>query len=184
MVTIFWNSSDLYVNRFLESDPSFNSTYFPDYVLIDIERLPAPQTALQQKEKFVLHMDNSPISFLASERCSVSSMEDLCEIDLSPLHLLPSQERPDGPTCDQLIAEDDEFHIHHDLSRFVQRTSMGHPAFAGPNEGRRLPLRARHRTPSSSNRRGDEKSYSPLACPRNRFRSSIEIRVVPGQRIR
>jgi hypothetical protein len=59
MVTIFWNSSGLYVNTFLESCTSFNSAYFTDCVLSDIERLPALPTAVQQKKKFVLHMHNS-----------------------------------------------------------------------------------------------------------------------------
>jgi histone-lysine N-methyltransferase SETMAR len=61
MVTVFWNSSDLYVNIFLESSTSFNSTYFTEYVLSDIESLPALQTARQQKKTFVFHMDNSLI---------------------------------------------------------------------------------------------------------------------------
>jgi hypothetical protein len=61
MVTIFLNSSGLYVNRFLESDTSFNSSHFTDYVLSDIERLSALQTAVQQKKRFVFHMANSPV---------------------------------------------------------------------------------------------------------------------------
>jgi hypothetical protein len=35
--------------------------YFTEYVLSDIERLPALQTTLQQKKKLVFHMDNSPV---------------------------------------------------------------------------------------------------------------------------
>jgi hypothetical protein len=41
MVTVFWNPSGLYVNRFLEIGTSFNSTYFIEYVLGDIEHMPA-----------------------------------------------------------------------------------------------------------------------------------------------
>jgi hypothetical protein len=61
MVTVFWNSSGFYVNRFLESGTSFKSAFFTDYVFSDIERLPILHTAVQQKQKFVLHMDNSPV---------------------------------------------------------------------------------------------------------------------------
>jgi hypothetical protein len=61
MVIVFWNISGLYVSKFLENGTSFNSVYFTDYVFIDIECLPALQTAVQQKKKFVLHMDNSPV---------------------------------------------------------------------------------------------------------------------------
>jgi hypothetical protein len=61
MITVFWNPNGLYVNRFLESGTSFNSAYFIEYVLGDSEHLPALQTAIWQKKKVVLHMDNSPI---------------------------------------------------------------------------------------------------------------------------
>jgi transposase len=61
MVKVFWNSGGLYVNRLLESSTSFNSAYFTDYVLSDIESLPSLQMAVQQKKKFVLQMDNSPV---------------------------------------------------------------------------------------------------------------------------
>jgi hypothetical protein len=60
MVTVFWNRSGLYVNRLLESCTSQNSANFAEYVLGDIDLLPALQTAQQQKEKFILHMGNSP----------------------------------------------------------------------------------------------------------------------------
>jgi hypothetical protein len=46
---------------FLEIGTSFNSTYFIEYMLGDIEHLPVLQTAIGQKKKFVLHMDNLPI---------------------------------------------------------------------------------------------------------------------------
>jgi hypothetical protein len=46
MVMVFWNPSGLYVNRFLERGTSFNSSYFIDYVLSDIECLPVLQTAV------------------------------------------------------------------------------------------------------------------------------------------
>jgi hypothetical protein len=44
-VTVFWNPGGLYVNRFLESGTSVNSAYFAEYVLGDVELLPALQTA-------------------------------------------------------------------------------------------------------------------------------------------
>jgi hypothetical protein len=61
MVTVFSNPNGLSFNRFLESGTSFNSAYFIEYVLGDIKHLPALQTAIGQKKKFVLQMDNSPI---------------------------------------------------------------------------------------------------------------------------
>jgi hypothetical protein len=60
MVTVFWNPTGLYVNRFLESGTSVNSAYFSEYVLGDIQLLPVLQKARQQKKKFILHMGNSP----------------------------------------------------------------------------------------------------------------------------
>jgi hypothetical protein len=51
MVTVFWNPSGLYINIFLERSTSFNSAYFIEYVLGDIEHLPALQTAIGQKKK-------------------------------------------------------------------------------------------------------------------------------------
>jgi hypothetical protein len=57
MVTVFWNPNGLYVNRFLESGISVNSAYFAEYVLGDIELLPALQTARQQKKNFILHRE-------------------------------------------------------------------------------------------------------------------------------
>jgi hypothetical protein len=47
--------------------------------------------------------------------------------------LLHIQERLDGTTYDQLIAEHEEFHTHRDLSRFFKRTSMSYPAPADAN---------------------------------------------------
>jgi hypothetical protein len=61
MVTVFWNPGQLYVHRFLESGTLFNSAYFIEYVLGDIEHLPALQMAIWQKRKIVFHMNNSPI---------------------------------------------------------------------------------------------------------------------------
>jgi hypothetical protein len=46
MVTIFWNPSGLYVNKFLEIGTSFNFPYFTEYALSDVERLPVRQTVL------------------------------------------------------------------------------------------------------------------------------------------
>jgi hypothetical protein len=63
-------------------------------------------------------------------------MQDLCEVRLSRFQLLLSQGRLDSPTDDQLIAEHEEFHTHHDLSRFFKRMSMGYPAPADPNVSR------------------------------------------------
>jgi hypothetical protein len=60
MVRLFWNRNGFYVNRFLERGISFNSVYFSDYVISDIEGLPTLRTAVQEKE-FVLQMGNSPV---------------------------------------------------------------------------------------------------------------------------
>jgi hypothetical protein len=49
MITAFWNQSALDVNKFLEGGTSFNSAYFADYVLSEIEHLPALQTAVQKR---------------------------------------------------------------------------------------------------------------------------------------
>jgi hypothetical protein len=49
--------------------------------------------------------------------------------------LLLCQERLDGTTYDQLIAEHEEFHTHGNLSRFFKRTSMSYPAPADANGG-------------------------------------------------
>jgi transposase len=59
-VTVFWNPNGLYVNRFLERSTSVNSAYFAEYVVRDIEFVPALQTTRQQKKKFIPHMSNSP----------------------------------------------------------------------------------------------------------------------------
>jgi hypothetical protein len=71
-------------------------------------------------------------------------MENLCEVGLFPFELLLCQERLDGTTSDQLIAEREEFDTHRDLSRFVKRTSMGDSAPADLKGGRLLSLRARY----------------------------------------
>jgi hypothetical protein len=73
-------------------------------------------------------------SLLASKRCSVDSMEELFEIDLSSFRSLGCQERLNDKTYDQLIAEHEEFHTHSDLFRFFKRILMGYPAPAHPNE--------------------------------------------------
>jgi transposase len=87
MITFFWNSSGLYVHRFLESGKSVNSTYFIEYVLGDIEHLPVLQTAIGQKKKSVLHMDNSPIH----ESCAVTQKVASLPLALAP-HRLYSPE--------------------------------------------------------------------------------------------
>jgi hypothetical protein len=55
MVTVFWNPTGLSVNRLLENSTSFNSAYFIEYVIGDIEYLPALQSAIGQKKRVVLH---------------------------------------------------------------------------------------------------------------------------------
>jgi hypothetical protein len=87
MVRVFWNSSGLYVKKFLEGSISVNSTYFTEYLLSDIERLPVLQTALQQKEKFVRQMDNS----LVHKSCMVTEKVASLRLALEPharIHLI------------------------------------------------------------------------------------------------
>jgi hypothetical protein len=80
MVTVFWNPNGLYINRFLEISTSFNSTYSTNYVLNDIERLSALHTAIQQKKKFVLYMDNS----LVHKSCAVTEKVASLRLALAP----------------------------------------------------------------------------------------------------
>jgi histone-lysine N-methyltransferase SETMAR len=61
MVTIFWNSFGIHVLAELSEKTSFDAGYFVDYVLTRIEELPIMHTAVSQKEKLIIHTDNSLI---------------------------------------------------------------------------------------------------------------------------
>jgi transposase len=92
MITVFWNRNGLYVNRILETGTSFNSTYFTEYVLSDIECLPTLHTALQQKKKFVLHTDNSLIHKSPAATENVASLRLVLTSHPSySSHLAPSE---------------------------------------------------------------------------------------------
>jgi histone-lysine N-methyltransferase SETMAR len=61
MVTIFWNPFGIHVLAAFPEKTSFDAGYFVDYVLAPIAELPVMHTAASQKQKLVIHMDNSPI---------------------------------------------------------------------------------------------------------------------------
>jgi histone-lysine N-methyltransferase SETMAR len=61
MVTIFWNPFGIHILAALLEKTSFDAEYFVDHVLTSIEELPVMHTAVSQKQKLVIHMDNSPI---------------------------------------------------------------------------------------------------------------------------
>jgi hypothetical protein len=80
MVTIFWNSTGLYVFDCFPEDSSFNAAYFIDYILSKIEKLPDVRMAASQKQKFIFHMDDSPIN------CSKDVMERIKAVLLELAH--------------------------------------------------------------------------------------------------
>jgi histone-lysine N-methyltransferase SETMAR len=61
MVTIFWNPFGIHVLAALPEKTSFDAGYFVDYVLTPIEELSVMYKTASQKQKLVIHMDNSPI---------------------------------------------------------------------------------------------------------------------------
>jgi hypothetical protein len=76
MVTVFWNASGLYVNRFLEGCTSLNCMYFTEHVFSEMECLPTPQKELQQKKFFsfiwTIHRFTSHVRLLRKLRPCVS----------------------------------------------------------------------------------------------------------------
>jgi hypothetical protein len=60
-VTVFWNSTGLHVFDCLPEDRSFDAAYFIDHNLSKMEKLPDVRAAVNEKQKFIFHMDNSPI---------------------------------------------------------------------------------------------------------------------------
>jgi hypothetical protein len=61
IVTIFWNPFGIHVLAALPEKTSSDAGYFVNYVLTPIEELPVMYTAACQKQKLVIHIDNSPI---------------------------------------------------------------------------------------------------------------------------
>jgi hypothetical protein len=61
MITIFWNPFRIHVLAALPEKASFDAGYFVNYVFISIAELHIMHKAASQKQKLVIHMDNSPI---------------------------------------------------------------------------------------------------------------------------
>jgi hypothetical protein len=74
IVIIFWNSFGIHVLATLPEKTSFDAGYFVGYVLTPIEELPVMHTAASQKQKLVIHMNNSPIHKSKAAIQTIASM--------------------------------------------------------------------------------------------------------------
>jgi hypothetical protein len=86
MVIIFWNPTCLHVFDCLPEDKSFDAAYFIDHILSKTEKLPDVRAAASEKQKFILHMDNSPIhhSKAVMERIEAIPLEFVSHPPYSP----------------------------------------------------------------------------------------------------
>lgn len=78
MVVIFWTIHGIRAIDFIDQGMSFNSEYFINNVLMPISQSESFIAAKKQKQKYIIHMDNSPIhksaacqSFLSEKGFSV-----------------------------------------------------------------------------------------------------------------
>jgi hypothetical protein len=60
-ITLFWNPFGIHVLGALPEKTSFDAEYFVDYVLTPIAEFSVMHAVANQKQRLVIHMDNSPI---------------------------------------------------------------------------------------------------------------------------
>jgi hypothetical protein len=77
MVTVFWNPTGIHILHCLPEDRLFNTAYFIDHVLSKIKKLLDVRAAASEKEKFILHMNDSLVhrSKAGMERVEAISLE-------------------------------------------------------------------------------------------------------------